>query len=253
MDHAEASKINEMFFAKAIFTDPTSPLTALAYMSQRFIWEIISIPVIISSWIISIPLLLISIVTFGLLAIPLNLIWQFWYFSLKGTSWLWFNSKIARPILFFPGVILACCAQIYTVLIPDLRGNFNKACRLTACSSWPHSYTYFKVYENSGIKSYYLTKSEIEVHVTEWTSRVNSHFDGDKTDIAMFSTPTGVMPLEPFNVFGELKELSYGSPYMSYYIFLTWENISERIDKALSNDQYVDKDLFDSSEFEEFA
>ena len=233
MDHAEASKINEMFFDKAIFTDPTSLLTSLAYMSQRFIWAIISIPVKILGFILAIPIGLLFWISFGILSIPINLMWVFWYFSLKGTSWLWFNSKAARPILFLPGILLACCARIYTVLIPDIRGNFIKACRLTACSSWPHSYTYFKVYENSGIKSYYLTKSEIELPIKECVSRYAAHMLGDKTDIVRFSTPTGVMPLEPFDVFGGLEELSYNAVYTVYYTGLTWKNISERIDKAV--------------------
>jgi len=77
--------------------------------------------------------------TFGLLLIPINLIWLSIFGALAGTSWLWLHAWYLRPLLVLPGLLLAVVGSVFVVLTPmpeeTLRGD--KALKGFLASEWP--------------------------------------------------------------------------------------------------------------------
>ncbi len=77
--------------------------------------------------------------TFGLILIPINLVWLPLFGGLAATSWLWLRAWYLRPLLLLPGVLLAIIGTIFVVLVPmpeeTLRGE--KALKGFLASEWP--------------------------------------------------------------------------------------------------------------------
>lgn len=76
--------------------------------------------------------------TFGLLLIPLTVLWLPQLGLLVGTSWLWLRVPILRPLLLLPGVLVAVIADTYVALMPDPEKD-SKYAKLTLATEWPLS------------------------------------------------------------------------------------------------------------------
>lgn len=83
-------------------------------------------------------------VTFGLLLIPISLIWLVVFLGpLFALSWMWLRMPILRIPIALLGVPWAVLASAYVALTPhmgDMRGRVHK---LLICDSWPFTLEFF--------------------------------------------------------------------------------------------------------------
>jgi hypothetical protein len=79
------------------------------------------------------------IFTIGFFALPISFVWLPFYYLLEGTSWLWLRAWYLRPILLFPGVIIAFIADLYVMLMPDFERGAKRTKR-AICEEWPLSW-----------------------------------------------------------------------------------------------------------------
>ena len=118
---------------------PDDPFTKLALAVVRGVCTVLSVVLFPIGVITTFLGGLLIALTFGLLLIPINLIWLPIFGALSGTSWLWLHAWYLRPLLLLPGVLLATMATIFVVLTPmpeeALRGE--KALKGFLASEWP--------------------------------------------------------------------------------------------------------------------
>lgn len=90
--------------------------------------------------------------TFGLLLIPLSLIWMALLGLLLGTSWVWRCLGVLRPpalaaIVRIPvaivGIPLALIAETYVCLVPSMGDFEGRQEKLVTCWVWPFSLDYW--------------------------------------------------------------------------------------------------------------
>lgn len=104
----------------------------------------------------TIPLMIISIptknilgcvigLTFGLLLLPLSLVWLPFLGYLLGTGWLWIKIPVLRPFLIIPSVLVAVVGNIYVAFMPDMGERFQKQFKGVLCDSWPYSWLIFQL------------------------------------------------------------------------------------------------------------
>jgi hypothetical protein len=77
--------------------------------------------------------------TFGAIAFVLSIIWWPFMILLLGSSWIWLRSWYSRPILLFPGVLIALISHIYIMLAPDPEKDA-KYTKLSMADEWPLSW-----------------------------------------------------------------------------------------------------------------
>jgi hypothetical protein len=81
--------------------------------------------------------------TFGLLLVILTIIWWPFLMLLLGTSWLWLKAWYLRPILLFPGILIAFISHLYIMLIPEPQKDA-KYSKLSISDEWPLSWYLMK-------------------------------------------------------------------------------------------------------------
>lgn len=114
----------------------------------------ILIPIIpISTFVLG---LLVSI-SFGLLLIPITLIWSCFYFPLLGLSYLWENYKLLRPFAAIVGIPIAISGETFVSLMPSMGENDSKMAKWLSATAFP--YTYSLAHFNNPQKSDYLFSS----------------------------------------------------------------------------------------------
>lgn len=77
--------------------------------------------------------------TFGLFMIVLNILWLPFNSILLGTSWLWLHAWYLRPVLLFPGVLIAAVADLCLMILPGPSDSSRHA-RLSIIEEWPLSW-----------------------------------------------------------------------------------------------------------------
>ena len=82
---------------------------------------------------------LLVFVTFGMLLIPLSLIWMIFLGPMIATSWLWIHVPPIRPILLIPGVLYSELAGLFAAMMPEMGEWDWRATKLAMCECWPHS------------------------------------------------------------------------------------------------------------------
>ena len=114
--------------------------------------QILNIMLTILAWVV-LPLSLVSTfvlgllvsITFGLLLLPISLIWFVFFLGpLLGLSWLCKRIKIFRNligILFIPWVVLA---DMFVCLMPSMGELENRAVKLILCETWPFSWDFWQ-------------------------------------------------------------------------------------------------------------
>jgi hypothetical protein len=100
--------------------------------------------------------LLVSL-SFGLLLIPISLVWSCFYFPLLGLSFVWEKYKILRPFALIIGIPLAILAYIFVGLMPSMGENDSKMAKLLSATTFPFTYSLLNF--NNPKKSSYLIKS----------------------------------------------------------------------------------------------
>jgi hypothetical protein len=80
--------------------------------------------------------------TFGLLLLPLSLIWMVLYFPMLGLSWVCNRIPALRDavgIIFLPWVIVA---DVFVCLIPSMGELESRAAKMMLCDSWPFTWEF---------------------------------------------------------------------------------------------------------------
>lgn len=81
-------------------------------------------------------------VTFGLLLLPISLIWMLLYFPMLGLSWL--GNRVAPlrdviGILFLPWPVVA---DVFVCLMPSMGELESRASKMMLCQSWPYTWEF---------------------------------------------------------------------------------------------------------------
>ncbi len=140
MNAAESNAYITYIEQQIVATGPKDPFTKLARILYKVIELLLLLPSLILIPISSITLGLLAVITFGLVLLPLSLVWLPFLGFLIGTSWMWIKIPISRPILLLPGVIIAEIANLYVSLIPDMGEKHQKLVKLGLCDTWPLTY-----------------------------------------------------------------------------------------------------------------
>lgn len=96
-------------------------------------------------------------VTFGLLLIPISLVWNCIYFPLLSLSFIWEKYKILRPFASFIAIPLATIAYIFVGLMPSMGETDSKMAKFLSVNTFP--FTYSLINFNNSKKGEYLIKS----------------------------------------------------------------------------------------------
>lgn len=85
--------------------------------------------------------------TFGLLLIPLSIIWIVLFLGpLLGLSYVYENFPISRPFVSIIGIPLALIADTYVALIPSMGEKDSRFSKLLYCQTFPYTWTFNKFY-----------------------------------------------------------------------------------------------------------
>ena len=102
--------------------------------------------------------LLVSL-TFGLLLLPISLIWSVcFYFPLLGLSFIYENFKLLRPIAAIIGIPIAIIGEVFVSLMPSMGETDSKMAKWLSTTSFP--YTYSITHFNNPKKLHYLMKKD---------------------------------------------------------------------------------------------
>jgi hypothetical protein len=82
--------------------------------------------------------------TFGLLLIPITIIWQLFFWPLLGLSWAWDRVPLLRIPLAIIGIPLAALGTTYVALMPSMGDMGSRVTKLVICGTWPFSLDYFR-------------------------------------------------------------------------------------------------------------
>jgi len=87
--------------------------------------------------------------TFGLLLMPLSLIWTILFMSpLIALSYIYEKIYIARPIVSIVGIPLAVSGDIFTCLIPSMGEMESRYIKLIICQTFPYTHRFMQFYRN---------------------------------------------------------------------------------------------------------
>lgn len=121
---------------KSIFDKPAVVLHFI------FLW--LFSPLILLQGISTFVLGCLASITFGLLLVPISIIWWPFLGFMLSSSWLWYHIGFLRVILLVPGVFIAELASNYVGLMPSMGEWDSRAVKLAICESWPHSIPIFR-------------------------------------------------------------------------------------------------------------
>ena len=75
--------------------------------------------------------------TFGLLIIPINIMWLMLFGPLLGLSWLWWKTPLLRIFIALIGVPIVLIAHVYTCVMPCMGEMDARYIRILNCEVWP--------------------------------------------------------------------------------------------------------------------
>ena len=118
---------------------PNDTFTEVAVLLVSLFTGVLIFPIILVSPLVRFVVRLFAIGTFGIAAIPLDVIWQATSIVLVLSSLAWVKYPWSRPMLLIIGLIFATFGTIWVTLttsyLPMVR-----AYRLAACDTWPSTY-----------------------------------------------------------------------------------------------------------------
>lgn len=131
--------VNRLVF-EAHEIGPKGPLTASAHVLNSALNLVLFLPLLVLTPVCTFVLAILVSISFGTLLMLFSAIWLPFLGILLGSSWLWVNIPILRPILLLPGVVIAVVTDAYVCLIPDMGEKYQKLVKLAICDNWPSSY-----------------------------------------------------------------------------------------------------------------
>jgi hypothetical protein len=118
---------------------PDDTFTSVAVLLVTLFTGLLIFPVILISPLVRFAVRLFAIGSFGIVAIPLDVIWQATSIVLVFSSLAWVKYPWSRPMLLIPGLFFATFGTIWVTLttsyLPVVR-----AYRLAACDAWPSTF-----------------------------------------------------------------------------------------------------------------
>lgn len=82
--------------------------------------------------------------TFGLLLIPLSIVWALLLFPMIGLSWICNKAPALRDIIGIIFIPWAFVASTYVALIPSMGQLESRASKLMLCGSWPFTWEFWQ-------------------------------------------------------------------------------------------------------------
>ena len=144
MSTREANEIVSALVAEATRIGPQDPLTIFAY-GLNTVCRLLLLPTLLLIPLVTAVLGLLVAITFGLLLLPLSLLWMPIFGFLIGSSWLWIRAWYVRPLILILGVVIAILGNLYTSFVLDMGEKYQKVLKIGLCDSWPHSYNVFRL------------------------------------------------------------------------------------------------------------
>ena len=78
--------------------------------------------------------------TFGLLLLPITLVWVAFYMPLLGLSWICNRASVLRNVIGFVLIPWAVVAYAFVGLMPSMGELESRALKLMLCNSWPFTW-----------------------------------------------------------------------------------------------------------------
>lgn len=90
--------------------------------------------------------------TFGLLLIPISLIWVVLFFGpLLGLSYVYERIAILKPILSVVGIPLAVLGNIYVALMPSMGEWESRFEKMIICQTFPYTWRYMRLQKGNNV------------------------------------------------------------------------------------------------------
>ncbi len=83
--------------------------------------------------------------SFGILLLPITLIWVVLAFPMIGASWLTAKIRWLRTPIGFAGIPWAILADIFVALMPSMGELESRAAKQMLAESWPYSWEYWRL------------------------------------------------------------------------------------------------------------
>lgn len=84
------------------------------------------------------------VITFGLLLLPISLVWMVFIFPMIGVSWLCKGNEVFRNIIGFIGIPWVLIAHTYACLMPSMGEIESRADKLMLTEAWPFCWEYWQ-------------------------------------------------------------------------------------------------------------
>lgn len=88
-------------------------------------------------------------ITFGLLLIPISLIWSCFYFPLLGLSFVWEKNRILRPLISIIAIPISIIGYVFVSLMPSMGEKNSKLEKSLNTTVFPYNWTLFQLKKNS--------------------------------------------------------------------------------------------------------
>ena len=129
-------RIHESAYRETMATEMHGFLIKAVFQTKTVI-GVLLLPLSYINPITTLILGIIGSLAFKIALIPLYAIGLLMLGWLWGTSWLWLNFSILRPLLFLPGVATSSLCQTYIGWLPFYGHLDLRLASINACSSWP--------------------------------------------------------------------------------------------------------------------
>ena len=83
--------------------------------------------------------------SFGLLLLPISLVWALLYFPMLGASWLCSKAVFLRNPVGLLGIPWAFTASTYVALMPSMGETESRALKLMLVESWPFTWEFYQL------------------------------------------------------------------------------------------------------------
>jgi hypothetical protein len=85
-------------------------------------------------------------ITFGLLLVPISLVWFVLLGPLLGLSWMCHRVPCLRNVVGFLALPWAVIACEYVCLMPSMGELENRAAKILICETWPYSWAFWRLW-----------------------------------------------------------------------------------------------------------
>lgn len=115
----------------------------LANRILDIIISIIALPVVLLQFVTTFLLGLLVSLSFGLLLLPISLVWLLLLAPMLGTSWLCHKLPILRDVIGILGIPWVVLAEIFVCLMPSMGEVDSRATKLMLCQAWPYTWEFW--------------------------------------------------------------------------------------------------------------